>query len=118
MLNKRTPLRQIQFSGQGYSVVHHRISAYNRVIPPFIKDLRSKTKTRQPNSTPPVTVADTEDSTPPDFDNLSDSSDSDAMEEDTASEKVPLSGTSSDEESSSEDIDETESLIKVRLKSI
>ncbi|KAI9910666.1 hypothetical protein PsorP6_010167 [Peronosclerospora sorghi] len=42
MVDQRTPLRQIQFTGQGFTVVHHRISAYNQHVPPFIQEIKEK----------------------------------------------------------------------------
>lgn len=37
MLSNRIPLRQIQYTGQGYTVAHQRNRAFSSVIPPFIK---------------------------------------------------------------------------------
>ncbi|KAI9922279.1 hypothetical protein PsorP6_000565 [Peronosclerospora sorghi] len=36
MVDPRTPLRQILFTVQGFTVIHHRINAYNQHVPPFI----------------------------------------------------------------------------------
>ncbi|ETN04261.1 hypothetical protein PPTG_23662 [Phytophthora nicotianae INRA-310] len=99
MLNKRTQLRQIQFTGQGYSVVHHRNRAYNSVTPPFIKELREKGRqARQPKPAPPSPDSEDTGSIPPAFDAKSDTSDSEAMVNDSASEGEPHSGDQSDGE--------------------
>ncbi|KAF4034853.1 hypothetical protein GN244_ATG13139 [Phytophthora infestans] len=101
MLDKRTPLRQIQITGQGYSVVHHQNRAYNSVIPPFIKELREKGRqARQPKPVPPASDADDTGSVPPAFDNASDTSEGAAMVDDPDSEGEPHSGYQSGGESS------------------
>ncbi|OWY95241.1 hypothetical protein PHMEG_00034803, partial [Phytophthora megakarya] len=127
MVSKNKPLRQIQFLGHGYTVVHHRTRAYNQVVPPFIKEMRKNAKqARKPNSdstretqdgsptandddTDPsrsdasLTIEDDARSVPPAYDDQSDSgnsSDNAAMASDTASEGEPHSGDQSDSESS------------------
>ncbi|KAF4138708.1 hypothetical protein GN958_ATG12103 [Phytophthora infestans] len=119
MLNKRTPLRQIKFT-QGYSVVHHRNRAYNSIIPPFIKELREKGRqARQLKPDPPSPDLDDTGSIPPAFDNDSDTSDSAAMVDDSASESEPHSGDHSDEESSQRGtMDGIESAVMARPKSV
>ncbi|KAL7680672.1 hypothetical protein Plhal304r1_c064g0152251 [Plasmopara halstedii] len=80
MLEKRTPLRQIQFTGQGNSVVHHRKCPFSSVIPPFIKEKREKGK-----QAPSCLNANDTASIPPAFDAQSDTSDRSPMADDSAS---------------------------------
>ena len=41
MLDKRTPLRQSQFTNQGFVVVHHRLEDFNLTILAPIEALRA-----------------------------------------------------------------------------
>ncbi|EEY58984.1 uncharacterized protein PITG_12004 [Phytophthora infestans T30-4] len=117
MLDKRTPLRQIQFTGQGYSVVHHRNRAYNSVIPPFIKVLCEKGRqTRLSKPVSPASEADDTGSIPPAFDNSSDTSEGAAIVDDSASEGESHSGDHSDEESCT--MDGIEAAVVARPKSV
>ena len=119
ILDRRTPPRQIQFTGQGFAVVHHRMSAYNRTIPPYIAALRAKNKPVVPTSTRPTVSPVVADNTPPAFDNESDSSDSDAMADDSDPEGEPHSGDQSDSDISYGDTkDGIESVVTFRPKSI
>ncbi|EGZ04874.1 hypothetical protein PHYSODRAFT_320278 [Phytophthora sojae] len=120
MIDKRTPLRQIQFLGQGYSVVHHRRREYNRVIPPFIKELRAKhRKPAEPQPDPPSPDADDTASTPPAFDDQSDTSENAAMADASDSDFEPHSGDESESDSSqSGSMDGIEVAIEVRRKAI
>ena len=69
MSDKRTPLRQIHFTGQGFAVVHHRLTTYNCTIPPFVAELRAK-KTTNPVASPvPTDLTIVADDVPPAFDN-------------------------------------------------
>lgn len=51
MLDTKTPVREIQFSAGGFCVVQHRVRAYNKEMPPFLKALKSrKTESGKKNS--------------------------------------------------------------------
>ncbi|KAI9990431.1 hypothetical protein PInf_021402 [Phytophthora infestans] len=115
-----TPAHVVDQFTQGYSVVHHRNRAYNSIIPPFIKELREKGRqARQPKPDPPSPDSDDTGSIPPAFDNDSDTSDSAAMVDDSASESEPHSGDHSDEESSQRGtMDGIESAVMARPKSV
>ncbi|CAI5737715.1 unnamed protein product [Peronospora destructor] len=93
MLDKRTPLRQIQFTGQGFVLVHRRLSAYNHTIPPFIAALHAKKNPVPATSTPPTVSPVVADDVPPAFDNKSESSDSDGMADESGSKGEPHLGT-------------------------
>ncbi|KAE8988628.1 hypothetical protein PR003_g23135 [Phytophthora rubi] len=120
MIDKRTPLRQIQFLGHGYSVVHHRRREFNRVIPPFIKELRDKhKKTAEPQPDPPSQDAEDAASTPPAYDDQSDTSENAAMADASDSDFEPHSGDESESDSSHDDsMDGIEVAIKVHRKAI
>ena len=92
MLDKRTPLRRIHFTGQGFAVVHHRLTTYKRTIPPFIAELRAK-KTTNPVASPvPTDSPIVADDVPPAFDNESESSSSDGMADESSSDGEPHVG--------------------------
>ncbi|KAE9189975.1 hypothetical protein PF002_g24896 [Phytophthora fragariae] len=120
MIDKRTPLRQIQFLGQGYSVVHHRRREFNRVIPSFIKELRDKhKKTAEPQPDPPSPDAEDTASTPPAYDDQSDTSENAAMADASDSDFEPHSGDESESDSSHDgSMDGIEVAIEVRRKAI
>ncbi|KAE9039498.1 hypothetical protein PR003_g8013 [Phytophthora rubi] len=120
MIDKRTPLRPIQFLGQGYSVVHHRRREFNRVIPPFIKELRDKhKKTAEPQPDPPSQGAEDTASTPPAYDDQSDTSEDAAMADASDSDFEPHSGDESESDSSHDgSMDGIEVAIEVRRKAI
>ncbi|KAI9918900.1 hypothetical protein PsorP6_011258 [Peronosclerospora sorghi] len=42
VVDPRTPLRQIQLTGQGFTVVHHPINAYNQHVPTFTKEIEER----------------------------------------------------------------------------
>ena len=119
MLNKRSPLRQIQFTGEGFAVVHHRLTAYNRTIPPFIAEIRAK-KTKNPvASLVPTDSPIVADDVPRAFDNESEPSGSDGMADESISVGEPLSGDQSDSDINHGDtMDGIKSAITVRPKSI
>ncbi|KAE9113929.1 hypothetical protein PF005_g17357 [Phytophthora fragariae] len=120
MIDKRTPLRQIKFWGQGYSVMHHRHREYNQVIPLFIKELRDKhKKTAEPQPDPPSQDADDIANTPPAFDDQSDTSENAAMAAASDSDFEPHSGDESESDSSLDgSMDGIEVAIEVRRKAI
>ncbi|UIZ28542.1 hypothetical protein KXD40_009205 [Peronospora effusa] len=119
MLDKRTPLRQIQFTGQGFAVVHHRLSAYNRTIPPFIAAMHAKKNPTPAAPTAPVVATVDADDIPPAWDNASESSGSESMADISGSEGEPHSGDHSESDSSLlATMDGIESAITVRPKSI
>jgi hypothetical protein len=120
MVDKNTPLRQIQFTGQGYAVVHHRLQVFNRTIPPFIKDLRAKHRsTPAPKPKTPSAMSDTAESIPPVFDIESDASSAPARSEHSDSESEPHRGDLSDSESSHRsDMDGIEMAIVARPSSV
>ncbi|RQM18516.1 hypothetical protein DD237_008403 [Peronospora effusa] len=92
MLDKRTPLRQIQFTGQGFAVVHHRLSAYNRTIPPFIAAMHAKKNPTPAAPTAPVVATVDADGIRPAWDNASESSGSESMADISGSEGEPHIG--------------------------
>ncbi|KAG6612343.1 uncharacterized protein IUM83_10601 [Phytophthora cinnamomi] len=141
MIDKKTPLRQIQFSDHGFTVVHHRRREFNRVTPPFIKEpqdkskknaestqapaKRAKSKPATDSVTPaetPVSTSGEPVSTPPAYDDQSDSSEYDSdyvMSEAAGSVGEPHSGDPSDSEAGTGDaMVDTEVTLKVRRKSI
>ncbi|KAI9916735.1 hypothetical protein PsorP6_016960 [Peronosclerospora sorghi] len=87
MVDPRTPLRNIQFTGQGFTVVHHRLNAYNQHVPPFIKEIKERQsaakdikdkKTASKDENAVMAASDSDDnngSTPPAFEECSYSSD-------------------------------------------
>ena len=119
MSDKRTPLRQIHFTGQGFAVVHHRLTTYNCTIPPFVAELRAK-KTTNPVASPvPTDLTIVADDVPPAFDNEIESSGSDGMADESSSDGESHSGDHSDSDISHGDtMDEIESAITVRSKYI
>ena len=91
MLDTRTLLCQIQLTGQGFAVVHHRPTTYNLTIPPFVAKLRVK-KTMNPVASPVPTDSPIVADVPPAGDNESDSSGSDDMADESRSDGEPHSG--------------------------
>jgi hypothetical protein len=52
MIDPKTPVREIEFTASGYCVVQHRIKAFNKEVPPFLKAIKSRQKETQPNIEP------------------------------------------------------------------
>ena len=117
MLGKRTPLRQIQFTGQGFAVVHHRLGAYNRTVPPFIAALRATIQSDSKVQSPATYPLPTDGITPPAYDNDSDSDDHSSMDDVPDPDNAPTILSSSGSDSGhSGDMDDAESAITVRYK--
>ena len=73
-------------------MVHHRLTAYNRTIPPFIAKLRA-TKTTNPVASPvPTDSPIVADDVPLALDNECESSGSDGMADESSSDGEPHSG--------------------------
>ena len=100
-------------------MVHHRLTAYNRTIPPFIAELRAK-KTKNPVASPiPNDSLIVADNVPPAFDNEIESSGSDGMADESSSDGESHSGDHLDSDISHGDtMDGIESAITVRSKYI
>ncbi|KAI9913876.1 hypothetical protein PsorP6_006468 [Peronosclerospora sorghi] len=77
MVDPRTPFRQIQFTGQGFTVVHHRINAYNQHVPPLIKEIKERQSAAKEIKDKKTAAKDDDDngSTTPAVEECSDSSD-------------------------------------------
>ena len=77
-------------------MVHHRLTIYNRKIPPFIADLRAK-KTKNPVASPvPTDLPIVSEDVSPAYINKSKSSASDGMADESSSDGEPKSGNQSD----------------------
>ncbi|KAL8004465.1 hypothetical protein Plhal703r1_c10g0054221 [Plasmopara halstedii] len=88
---------EIQFTGQGYLVVHHQTRFLNSVTIPSIKKNCDKGKpTRQSKPAPSGLNVDGTTSIPPAFDDQSDTSDRSAMADDSGSDSEPHNGGHSD----------------------
>ena len=100
-------------------MVHHRLTAYDRTIPPFIAELRAK-KTTNPVASPvPTDSPIVADDVPLAFHNEIELSCSDGMADESSSDGEPHSGDQSDSDISYGDTkDGIESVVTFRPKSI
>ena len=115
MMDKRTSLRQVSFTGQGFAVVHHIFSVCNRTVPPFIATLRATNRLTSKVHPPVATPLLADDDTPPAFDNYSESDAGSSMTE-VPDTEGPLIGAipSGSASSHSADMDGIDSTITVR----
>ena len=119
MLDKRIPLRQIQITGQGFAVVHHRLGAHNRTVPPFIAALRATIHTDSKVQVPATYPLPTDEFTPPVYDNDSDSDDNISVDDVPDPDNAPnRMGSSGSDSSHPGDMDDVESAITVHSKSL
>ena len=81
MLDKRTPLRQIQSTGLKFAVMHHRLGVYNRTVPPFIAALRATIQSGSKVQAPATFPLPADEDSPAAYDNDSDSDDNSSMDD-------------------------------------